>query len=50
MDQLYQDLNESLESDFRHQALDELILGQVGGRKVLDVGCGSGILVKKLLE
>lgn len=49
MDKLYEGLNESLEGEFRHVALFKLIKRNIKGKKVLDVGCGSGIILKSLI-
>ncbi len=45
-----EDLERIEESDFWSKAKAKLILGLVEGSKVLDVGCGSGRLSKKLLD
>lgn len=50
MDRLYEDLDESLEGEFRHIALCKLLKKNIKGQKVLDVGCGSGIILKYLIK
>lgn len=50
MDKLYEELDESFEGEFRHRALNTLIRSYIVGKKILDLGCGSGVLLKFLLE
>jgi len=50
MGQLYRDLDENMENQPRQKALNKIILSYVRGRRVLDVGCGSGTLLELLLK
>lgn len=50
MGQLYRDLDENLKNQPRQKALNKLILSYIIGKRVLDVGCGSGTLLELLLK
>lgn len=49
-DSLYKTLDESLEDQPRQYSLNKFILKYIRGKDILDVGCGSGTLIKILLQ
>lgn len=50
MDQLYETIDTSLEHQARQHALNMLACDYIQGKDVFEVGCGSGTLLKLLLQ
>lgn len=45
--EIYKHLDD-LKSDFRNKNLMKMVVGLIGGEKVLEIGCGNGILLGRL--